>query len=225
MPTMSSLKFGHLIFDPASRRLWRNEEEVHLSPKAFDLLRLLIERRPEAVSKNEIRAHLWPDTYVSETNLPSLMTEIREALGEDASHPRFIRTLHRFGYAFEGEALADAVRQKEVRGWLIADDARLALYTGANILGREGPDVVVVPSSTASRRHARIVIDEEGASVEDLGSKNGTYVNDQPVISPIPLRDGDQVRLGSLVLAYSTRPSHSGSETQTRTSSVETPPL
>jgi DNA-binding winged helix-turn-helix (wHTH) protein len=99
------LRLGDMTFDPQARQLLRGRAEVHLSPKAFDLLAILIEERPRAVPKDELHQRLWPSTFVSEANLASLAAEIREALGDTARDPRFIRTAHRFGYAFCGEAL------------------------------------------------------------------------------------------------------------------------
>ena len=103
------LRLGDLTFDPDARQLLRGREEIHLSPKAFELLKTLIDQRPRALSKNELHEHLWPATFVSEANLASLIAEIREALGDTARQPRFIRTAHRFGYAFSGEAVEEPV--------------------------------------------------------------------------------------------------------------------
>src|SRR6185295_11359146 len=95
-----SLTFGEYRLDLATRQLFRAADEIRLSPKAFDLLQLLIEHRDRAVPKAELHAHLWPRTFVTEANLASLVAEVRRALGDLAGAPRFIRTVHRFGYAF-----------------------------------------------------------------------------------------------------------------------------
>ena len=76
-----------------------------LETKAYELLGLLLARRPTALSKAQIRAVLWPGTFVSESALARLVTQVRAACGDDAQAPRFIRTVHGFGYAFCGEAL------------------------------------------------------------------------------------------------------------------------
>jgi pSer/pThr/pTyr-binding forkhead associated (FHA) protein len=116
-----------------------------------------------------------------------------------------LRTVHGFGYAFQWEqelVSAPASHQESRQGWLIGSTAEVALVPGENIIGREGDGVVVVKSSTVSRRHARISLDPSGAVVEDLGSKNGTYVNDQRISAPTPIADGDQVRIGSLLFTF-----------------------
>jgi DNA-binding winged helix-turn-helix (wHTH) protein len=198
------LRFGTNELDCASRRLWRDGREVHLSTKAFDLLVLLVERRPAAVRKSEIKQRLWPETFVSETNLPTLITEIRDALGKHAREAQFIRTVHGFGYSFSAEAVivgtAGAAPDIDAGlARLVGPTSQIALRSGENVLGREGDDVVALRSSTVSRRHARVTLSAETGTIEDIGSKNGTYVNDIRVTTPTTIADGDTIRVGSLV--------------------------
>ena len=80
--------------------------------------------------------------------------------------------------------------------------AEVALFAGSNMLGREGSGVVLLQSSTISRRHARLTIDRRNAVIEDLGSKNGTFVNDRRVTKPTPVVEGDHVRIGSLLFTF-----------------------
>ena len=212
------LRLGDVTFDSDARQLLRGGEEVHLSPKAFELLKTLIDHRPRALSKNELHEHLWPATFVSEANLASLIAEVREALEDTARKPRFIRTAHRFGYAFSGEAVEERLTvsesdrqaglgtpasQAEGFCWLIKDGKRLPLGPGENILGRESDEGRVrIDSPTVSRRHARIWISPDNASLEDLDSKNGTYLSGQPVSTAVALKDGDEIRVGSVVLRF-----------------------
>jgi DNA-binding winged helix-turn-helix (wHTH) protein len=207
------LLIDDLTFDLDARRLLRREDEIHLSPKAFDLFKLLIEQRPRALSKRELHEHLWPATFVSETNLANLIAEIRDGLGETARQPRYIRTVHRFGYAFTGHAREDgtsAPAQTTSEGgappaagfcWLLLDGKRLSLRPGENILGREADDIRI-DSPTVSRRHARIAVSPDGASLEDLSSKNGTFLRGKPVTTAVGLTDGDEIGVGSVVLRF-----------------------
>jgi DNA-binding winged helix-turn-helix (wHTH) protein len=213
------LQFDDLTFDSDTRQLWTGKGEVRLSPKAFDLLALLISNRPRAVSKAEIRDHLWPGTYVSDSSLPSLVSEIRDVIADHRRKPGLIRTVHGFGYAFQSarEPASQPVPPDDSRqGWLVGSTAEVALFPGENIIGREGDGVIPVKSSTVSRRHARITLDARGGVVEDLGSKNGTYVNDRRVESPTPVADGDQIRVGSLLFTF--RLSQSSTTTETLSS-------
>ena len=84
---MTTVRFDRFLLDGAGRRLLRDGADVHLTPKAFELLQLLIDRRPAAVAKNAIMEALWPSTFVLEANVANLIAEIRVALGDDASRP------------------------------------------------------------------------------------------------------------------------------------------
>jgi len=221
-----SLDFRDLSFDAASRQVSRDGREVKLTRKAFDLLALLIERRPNAVSKDDIHARLWPDTFVAEITLHSLISEIRRGIGDDSSVPQFIRTVHGFGYAFIApgteRAAAASGGQRRVRGWLIRDTERLQVFDGENLFGRGDADVIELPSTTVSRRHARINVDED-AWLEDLGSKNGTFVGERQVTSPVRLADGDRVRFGSLLMTF--RLARPADATQTQSTASDNRPV
>ena len=101
------LRFEDWVYDGDVRQLFLGESPVHLTPKAFDLLGALLEARPKALSKAEIYDRLWPQTFVSDATLASVVSELRGALGDDPKAPRFVRTVHGHGYAFSGEATAD----------------------------------------------------------------------------------------------------------------------
>jgi DNA-binding winged helix-turn-helix (wHTH) protein len=198
------LRFGDLTFDGETRQLLRGATEVHLSPKAFDLLQVLIGHRPRALSKHDIHQHLWPSTHVSEANLASLIAEVRDALGDDARQPRFVRTAHRFGYAFCAEAtpLSDgAMPEAPSFCWLLRDGRRVPLRPGDNILGRDDGGIRL-DSETVSRRHARISVSGSDVVLDDLGSKNGTFVGGERVSAPVRLRDGDEIRTGAVVMRF-----------------------
>jgi DNA-binding winged helix-turn-helix (wHTH) protein len=197
-------RFGEFTLDTDTRQVLGADGELHLSPKAYELLTILVESRPRALSKQALYERLWPATFVSEVNLATLIAEIREALGDDARKPRFIRTAHRFGYAFCG-ATEDALRGDAAEAtfcWLLMGGRRLPLRLGENILGREPEDGINLDSPTVSRRHARISISGTDAVLEDLGSKNGTFVGEEPVSTAVPLKDGDEIRTGSVVCRF-----------------------
>jgi len=198
--------FGPFALDLGARQLCRNGRPIHLPPKAFDLLALLIERRPKAISKSEILGTLWRDTFVSETNLAVLIKEIRDALGDDAQRPTFIRTVQRFGYAFCGAVTESAGARTSARAsagcWLAWQGQRIVLSRGENVLGRDPEADVRVDAVGVSRRHARIIVGDDAVTLHDLASKNGTYANDVRVDSPVGLVDGAEIRLGPAVLRF-----------------------
>jgi DNA-binding winged helix-turn-helix (wHTH) protein len=198
-------EIGDFTLNTSTRQLLLRDTEVHLSPKAFDLLTILVGERPRALSKRELHERLWPSTFVSDANLASLIAEIREALGDQARRPRFVRTAHRFGYAFCGDAIEPVHRPRPHAAplcWLIRDGRRVPLQPGDNVLGRAGDDVIAVDSPTVSRRHARIVVTDDGATIEDLDSKNGTRVAGRRVSAPTSLQDRDEIRLGAVSLRF-----------------------
>ena len=197
------LGFGDLVLDVGTRQLLREGRELRLSPKAFELLRLLVEERPRALSKNELIERLWPDTYVAEANLPSLVAEIREVTADSADEPMFIRTIRRFGYAFCGTVTDDAPPASTPLGsWLMCEGRQIRLTEGENIIGREPEAAVWLDFFAVSRRHARIVISGDRATLEDLGSKNGTHVRGERISGVVALEDGDEIRIGSVVLSF-----------------------
>jgi DNA-binding winged helix-turn-helix (wHTH) protein len=200
------MRFGEFVLDLDCRQLFRGGIELHVSPKAFDLLQILITERPKAISKTILQERLWPATYVAEANLPNLIGEIRSVLDDDPQQPRFIRTVHRFGYAFSGSVVA---ADEQARGTfsglafaLTRGRRQWPLTDGENILGREGDGAVWFDSTTVSRRHARIVINAGEVIVEDLDSKNGTFVGGVRLTGPVRLNDGDELRLGSLAMIF-----------------------
>jgi DNA-binding winged helix-turn-helix (wHTH) protein len=189
------LHFEGCILDLDTRELLREGRPVSISPKAFTLLELMAQRRPKALSKAEIHSALWPDTFVTETNLANLVVELRAAVGDDAHAPRIVRTVPRFGYAFCAEARSDesarGVAPVGVSGHrLVFGRREIALMTGENIIGRERAAIVWINDESVSRRHARIVVGEDGAWLEDLGSKNGTFLRGRAVLGEVvaPLR-------------------------------------
>lgn len=199
-------QFGDFVLDLDAHELRRGMEPIALSPKAYQLLQILVSERPKALSKMELQERLWPDTFVVEKNLVNLVAEIRAALNDDATHSRFVRTVPRFGYAFrEASAVSrkqDPVAAANVRVRLRWPDGRAALHDGEHVLGRD-PDVdLFIDSPSVSRRHALITVTATSVTIEDLGSKNGTFVTGRSVDAPTPLADGDVIRLGSVEVTF-----------------------
>jgi DNA-binding winged helix-turn-helix (wHTH) protein len=198
------LDFEPFRMDFDRRQLFRDEAEVHLSPKALQLLQLLIEARPSAVSKTAIQEQLWPRTFVSESNLASIINELRRALDDDAHAPKYIRTVHGFGYAFCGEPVASP--RPAAHGMpaakLVWDKGEQPLYSGRNVIGRDADAAVHVDDRTISRHHAAIVINGKRATIEDLQSKNGTFLEGKPVTAPTELRDGSVLEVGSVKMVF-----------------------
>ncbi len=199
------IRFGEFLFDAEARELRCGKVPVHLSPKAFRLLELLIGHAPKAVSKASLYESLWPSLFVEESNLKSLVSEVRAAIREDARSPRFLKTVYGFGYAFRFDAfVAPAARFR------VTHLAReFELLPGENVLGRDDDASIVISMKSISRRHARIVVSGDVATLEDLGSKNGTWVRGRRIAGPTALADGDEIRLGSVPLVFRATPAGS----------------
>jgi DNA-binding winged helix-turn-helix (wHTH) protein len=149
------ITFGAFVLDGDSRQLTRAGREIHLTPKAFEVLVALAEARPNVLSKVELQQRLWPETFVAEANLSNLVAEVREALEDVARSPLFIRTAHGFGYAFCGVA-ADVKRglRSETAGpacWLEWGGHRFPLAPGENVIGRDADLEVRLEGTTVSR--------------------------------------------------------------------------
>lgn len=199
------IRFDTYTVDTETRQLLRDSSEVHLSPKAFDLLCSLLEERPRVVSKTDLHNTLWPDTYVVDANLNVLIGEIRRALADSAKQPRFIRTVHGVGYAFcgsvsEAKAAAAGAPGRQAACWIVEKERTFRLTDGENIVGRDPDSAVWLDSDSVSRVHARIVVDGAGRRVwlEDLGSKNGTRLRGGRVRERVELSDGDEVTFGAV---------------------------
>ena len=217
---MMGVRFGEFVFDSGSRELRGSAGPCHLSPKAFECLAALLERRPKAVSRPHLRDRLWPKTVVADTSLRRVINEVRAALGDEERRPRFIRTVRGFGYAFCGAAEEEGAGRPAPEGAAACrlewGQREIPLREGENILGRTDDAVVWIDSANVSRRHARIVVSGGKATIEDLGSKNGTSVSGRRIDRPTPLEGGDQIDLGQVRMTF--RAFHGTGPTETQPS-------
>lgn len=198
--------FDEFTIDLGTRQLMRDGAELHLSPKAFDLLATLLAERPRAVAKAHLLETVWPRTFVTEGNLNVLVAEIRRTLDDDAHSPRFVRTVPRFGYAFiastqTAQPLAPAAPSRASH-WLIWGRRRIELPSGEVLVGRDPACAVLLDVPGVSRHHARLRVDSDAITLEDLGSKNGTSLDGRPVVGRVRLADRDRFRIGPVELTY-----------------------
>jgi DNA-binding winged helix-turn-helix (wHTH) protein len=184
------LRFGAFTFDERSHELRRDGTPVALSPKAFRLLELLIEARPHPLAREALYQRLWPDVIVEPGNLHGLVSEIRTATGDRA----LIRTVHRVGYAFT----AATTVEESVRFSVLLGGEEIPLRSGVNGIGRDPHDAIVIHAPEVSRHHAQIIVSGTTVLLEDLGSKNGTYIGSHRVITPTPLAPGDDILIGTI---------------------------
>jgi len=206
------IRFGECTFDAVRREVRRGTGVVPLSPHAFALLELLAAQRPRALSKAELLDALWPRSFVTEASLAGLVSEIRRAIGDDAREPRFLRTVHGFGYAFSDGAIQTADEDSVFR--LVWGLYEVPLGEGENLLGRDPCATIAIEDATVSRQHARIVIHAGRAALEDLGSKNGTWLGGNRIASSERLVDGDEIRVGPAAMTFRCFAAGRSTETQ-----------
>ena len=201
-----TFRFGPFSLDSRTRQLVRDGVEVGLSPKGFQLLLLLVENRSRAMSRDELQQQLWPATFVLETNLAGLVAEVRRALGDSAEHPDIradhasIRLPVHRRRGRNGSVVGFG--EPAIKYWLLWETRQVPLPEGNNIVGRGEDASVWIDAPGVSRHHAQIFVRQGEATLEDLGSKNGTYIAGRRVTTPQRLANGDQIRLGSVVITF-----------------------
>ncbi|MEJ0098689.1 MAG: winged helix-turn-helix domain-containing protein [Pseudomonadota bacterium] len=194
-------RFGSFEIDAQRRQLFASGRALHLTPKAFDLLWLLVEAAPRVVPKREIHEKLWKGGVVADATLVGLVKEIRRVL-EEGSAQEVLRTVHRIGYAIDLPVTRPQALRASDGHWLITDQRRISLAEGENVIGRDAAVTVWVDHATLSRRHARITLLVGRAVLEDLGSKNGTMLHGAALAGPTPLISGDEFTCGQLQFRY-----------------------
>jgi DNA-binding winged helix-turn-helix (wHTH) protein len=204
-------RFDSFELDRSQYRLSREQTNVPTKPMVLELLAYLIEHRDRVVTREELFSELWKGRFVSDGVLTLTVHEARHALGEDAAKATFIKTLHGRGYQFIFRPVqvvapvnADPATGKP-SAFLLWAGFPTPLRDGENFIGRDPDSVIVLAGLRVSRQHARVVLSAREATVEDLGSKNGTLVNGVKISAATPLSDGDEIEIGGVVLTFRRR--------------------
>ncbi len=215
-----AFRLGDLLVEPTLNRLSRGRTRVQIRPRLMDVLSFLAEHQGEVVSKDTILAAVWVRPFLAESVLSRSIAELRQILGDDAAHPRFIETITKRGYRLVapvervGQTTSasipaeqpDLPRKPSPLGahtcGLCWGEHEIPLEEGENVVGRTSDAVVRISSSRVSRRHARIVVTGGRVVLEDLGSKNGTYLRGRRIHRPVELSDGDEICFGRDVVVF-----------------------
>jgi DNA-binding winged helix-turn-helix (wHTH) protein len=211
-------QFVDCTLDSEARTLVRAGHDVHLAPKSFELLKILLDHRPRALSKAELLERVWPGVFVSDASLAKVVSKIRNAIGDDDASS-VIRTVHGYGYAFiapiEGDPNEPPVRTPTAAVcWLFCGNREFPLGDGEHILGREAEASICLDSPKVSRRHARLVVNGTSATLEDLGSKNGSFVGGARISGPTRLESGDEAWIGPFKLLFRVAADSGSTQTQ-----------
>ncbi|HVS30858.1 MAG TPA: FHA domain-containing protein [Thermoanaerobaculia bacterium] len=206
------VRVGEFVFDRERRELRRGSQQVHLTPKAFQLLSMLIDARPRAIAQETLHDALWPETHVSEGSLHNLIHELRRRL-DDTNH-EVIKTSYGYGFSFAAEALDD--RLTPAPCVITIGDADFILLEGENVIGRDWNATVRIDAPSISRHHARIRVTGGHATIEDLGSKNGTTVGGRRLRTAHELHDGEQILFGTVAAKFRILPVKGPTESASR---------
>ena len=197
------VRFGAFTLDSGARQLLNDDQRIHLSPKAFDILEILVARRPNVVSKEVLLDEVWPGKVVEEANLAIAVGEVRKALRDDSRAPALVVTVARRGYRFAadvedlGASPARDPRSLYPRWWLTWRDTPFPLREGDNIVGRHPASAIWINAASVSRTHAKVTISATRVTIVDLNSRNGTFVDGKQLTGPHHLLDGAEVTFGS----------------------------
>jgi len=209
------------LVQPSLNRACLGEARRQIEPKVMDVLVFLARHAGSVRSKEEIIEAVWARKFISETTLTRAVAELRRVLGDDAQAPRFIETIPKRGYRLVApvEPVGGPIARPSQRdlgaaphfsiGW---GDLEIPLEEGDNLIGRTRDALIRIASARVSRRHARITVHGDEATLEDLSSRNGTYLGSTRIAGPTVLTDGDQIFVGPAVLSFRFR--HSGETTQ-----------
>lgn len=193
--TRPHYRFGPFDLDVAAGQLTRSGERVSLRPKCFDLLLFLASHPGELLSKERLLDEVWGDVVVGDATLSRTITELRDALADDPDAPLYIETVPRRGYRFIGRIVASAVPRPAATCIFVTDTRQFPLDPGEHLMGRASDVAIPVLTPLASRHHARVRVASDSVTIEDLDSRNGTYVNDERIAGRVTVRAGDRVRV------------------------------
>jgi DNA-binding winged helix-turn-helix (wHTH) protein len=194
-------QLGDWLVEPMLDRMSRGEQVVQLRPRAMDVLACLALQAGNLASKRQLIDSVWRTEFVSDHALTQVIAELRAALGDNARSPSYIETIPRRGYRLMAsltpiEPIEPAATGLSLPFRLEGEEGNYPLAQGTNLIGRSADAVVLIDRTEVSRCHARIVVEGTAATLEDLGSKNGTYLNGQRLRQPSELNDGDEIWIG-----------------------------
>lgn len=217
-----AFRFAEFELDVSAYVLRRRDESVKLERIPMEVLILLVERAGMLVERSEIQTQLW-GTKIFVEHDPAINTAIRKircALGDDATRPRFVETVVGKGYRFiaplesvagffqvgkaaaNGDAEILAGLRQFPRYSVTLGKQEFLLNSAETVIGREPSAGVYLDHPSVSRRHARISIESAGATLRDLGSRNGTFLNGRQVEGPAKIHHNDVIGLGPITLIF-----------------------
>ena len=203
-------RFGPFLYDSVRRALRKDGADIPLTHKSRELLLLFLHNPGRLLTREDIVEKVWPDAAVTDDALRFQVGELRKAFGDGGE--AFIQTIRREGYRWEAAVAPAADRPVRPEGEstlrptprfrLVLETREIQLLEGENVIGRDPDGALWIDHPSVSRRHARIVVVGGKASLEDLDSKNGTFLAGKRLGKKTALADGDEVRIGPETMVF-----------------------
>jgi len=219
------------LVEPELNRISNRETSIHLEPKAMEVLLCLAESAGVVVPRQILVDRVWATEFITDSTLTHAVADLRRALADDARAPRYIETIPKRGYRMVAEVVADgspdpAGDQPSLRRqplavvvgtsvrlgsrdllelgdhFLFLGDHEIPLLGRMLVFGRDQEADIQILVPEASRNHARLEIEPDEVTIEDLGSKNGTLVNDERIEGRCRLSSGDTIGIGPTKMVY-----------------------
>jgi len=196
-----TFRFGEFELDVAAYTLRRAGQRIKLEKIPMEVLVLLVQKAGILVDRTEIQAALWgSDVFVDQdAAINTAIRKIRRALGDEAEHSRFVETIVGKGYRF----IASLKSHVHLPNYLVTRGKRqFVLNRAENLLGRDPEATVHIDHPSVSRRHARISIHSGRVVLEDLESRNGTFLDGRHLEGPTDIQHGAIIGLGPITLTF-----------------------
>jgi DNA-binding winged helix-turn-helix (wHTH) protein len=196
--------FAGFVLDSPAFTLTGPAGTISLERLPMELLLLLARCPGTLVTREEIRLALWgPDLHIEhDAAINTAVRKVRQALGDDPAHPRFVQTVVGKGYRFAANL---RVEGPHLRFTVTFRSREILLVHGDTLIGRDPDAQIWIDDPSVSRRHAIISVSANGAVLRDLGSRNGTFVDGRRIEAPTPLVDGAVVSIGPVALPFAAR--------------------
>jgi DNA-binding winged helix-turn-helix (wHTH) protein len=207
-PPRQPFLLGEWHVEPALDRISRGREVVRVPPRAMQVLLCLVDRGGQVVTKRQLIDAVWDEECVTEGALTRCVAILRRILGDDAGQPRYVENVPRRGYRLVMPTRPPSDDREAACGsrpsscWLSFGQRRFDLAEGENVIGRAQDAAVHIDHKNVSRHHARIRVAGARATVEDLGSRNGTFLGGRRLETACDLHDGDAIGIGSVTLVF-----------------------
>jgi DNA-binding winged helix-turn-helix (wHTH) protein len=194
---------GEWLVEPRLNRISAGGSTIQLEHRVMEVLVCLADHAGDLVTRRDLVDKVWDEGFISDNTITHAVTELRKAFGDDPRMPKVIETIHRRGYRLIAPVIFDRATPLAPAGrpssfLAILRDVEIQLAEGENVIGRAPQAAITVPSIKASREHARIIVDRGLAFLEDLDSKNGTFLNGLRIHHKEQLSSGDLIGIGSV---------------------------